>query len=200
MSEAKNLFYSRIHRWIGPVFRLLFPLDVHGRENIAEEAVILCPNHSSALDPIMIVCALRHDYSMRIMAKKQLMDIPVLGAFLRKMGVFGVNRGNSDIASIRTAIRSLHDGSSLLIFPEGTRVRDGETAEVKGGVAMIAIRSGVKLQPVFIARRKRMFHRTKIVFGKPYAPVYTGKKGTAEEYQANAEEIMRQVYQLGEIQ
>lgn len=198
MSQTKNLFYARIHRWVGPVFQLLFPIQVEGLEYVTEESVIFCPNHSSALDPIMMVCALPCDYSLRIMAKKQLMEIPVVGWFLRKMGAFGVDRGNSDIQSVKTAIRSLREGSSLVIFPEGTRVKPGEKVEVKGGAAMIAIRSGVQLQPVYIGTEKRLFRKTRIVFGKPYAPLYTGKKGTAEEYQTNADEIMRQAYQLGE--
>ena len=61
-------------------------------------------------------------------------------------------------------------------------------------------RSGVPLVPVFIGRDKRLFHRVSIIIGKPYDPVYTGRKGTAEEYQSNAEEIMRRAYALGGIQ
>ncbi len=198
MTEVKNRFYFWIRRLVGPLFMLLFPLDVKGLENLPDEPVVLCANHSSALDPIMVVCAAKPTFSLRIMAKLQLMKIPVVGWFLRKMGAFGVDRGNSDINSIKTAIRSLKDGFNLLIFPEGTRVKEGEQVQVKGGVAMIAIRAGVKLLPVYVARKKRLFCKTRIVFGQPYAPVYTGRKGTAEEYQANAEEIMRQVYELGE--
>ena len=59
---------------------------------------------------------------------------------------------------------------------------------------------GVPLVPVFIGRDKRLFHRVSIIIGKPYDPVYTGRKGTAEEYQSNAEEIMRRAYALGGIQ
>ena len=53
--------------------------------------------------------------------------------------------------------------------------------------------------PVFIDTKKRPFHRVHIIIGRPYTPVYTGRKGTAEEYQANAGEIMRQAYALGGI-
>lgn len=198
MSENKNVFYRRVHRLIAPLVRLIFPLDVRGREYLTEDAVVLCPNHSSALDPILLACAMRYDVPLRIMAKKQLMDTPLLGWFLGKMGAFGVNRGNSDIGAIKTSIRSLRDGWKLMIFPEGTRVKEGEEAAAKGGAAMIAIRSGVPMQPVYITTKKRVFRKNKIVFGPVYPPVYTGKKGTAEEYQANVEEIMRQVKELGE--
>ena len=57
-----------------------------------------------------------------------------------------------------------------------------------------------RMLPVFIDRKKRLFSKTRIIFGRPYEPVYTGRKGTAEEYQANAEEIMRRVYELGETE
>lgn len=198
MSENRNMFYVRVHRWVGGIFKLFFPLQVEGLEHVTGESVIFCPNHSSAIDPLMMAFALPRNYPLRIMAKKQLMDIPLLGWFLRKLGVFGVDRGNSDIQSVKTAIRALRGGSSLLMFPEGTRVDEDENVEAKGGVSMIAIRSGVKMQPVYIDREKRLFRKTRVIIGAPYAPVYTGKKGTAEEYQANADEIMRQAYQLGE--
>jgi len=198
MMEGRNKFYVWIRRWIAPLVMLFFPLEVHGREHITREPVIFCANHSSALDPIMMVCALDRHHDLRIMAKQQLMKVPVVGWFIRKMGAFGVDRGNSDINSIKTAIRSLKDGWSLLVFPEGTRVKNDEQTEAKGGVAMMAIRAGAKLQPVFIEREKKLFRKTRIVFGEAFAPVYTGRKGTAEEYQANAEEVIRQAYALGE--
>ena len=67
----------------------------------------------------------------------------------------------------------------------------------KGGVAMMAIRGGAKLMPIYIGTKKRLFAPVPIIFGKPFAPEYTGRKGTAEEYQANADKVMRQAYALG---
>ena len=126
-------------------------LRVEGLENVPQEGpVLLCPNHSSAIDPILLVIALGRRYPIRIMAKQQLLKIPVLGAILRGIGVFPVDRGNSDIGAVKTAIRSLKDGWNLLLFPEGTRVREPGTVAVKGGAAMIAIRSGVQML-IFLA-------------------------------------------------
>lgn len=198
MKETVNMFYRRVHFLLAPVIRFFFPMDVQGSENLTEEATVLCPNHSNALDPIMLACALPRRVPLRIMAKKQLMEIPFLGWFLGKLGVFGVDRGNSDITAIKTSIRCLREGWKLMIFPEGTRVKEGQEVDAKGGAAMIAIRAGVPMQPVYIGTKKRLFRKTKIVLGPVYAPTYTGKKGTAEEYQANVEEIMRQVKELGE--
>ena len=196
--EAKNVFYRRLYWLLAPLIRLLFPLDVQGLEHVTDEAVVLCPNHTNGLDPILLGCALPGDTPLRFMAKKQLMETPAIGWLAAKMGAFGVDRGNSDVNAIRTSIRCLKEGWKLVIFPEGTRVKDGEEAEAKGGAAMIAIRAGVRMQPVYIATKKRMFRKTKVVFGPAYAPVYTGRKGTAEEYQANVDEIMRQIKEMGD--
>ena len=149
---------------------------------------------------MLFVLSMPQAFNVRIMAKKQLFSIPVLGGFLRAIGVFPVDRGHSDIGAVKTAIQSLRDGWNLFLFPEGTRVKDPGHAEIKSGAGMMAIRAGVKLVPVFIGTKKRLFRRTPIIIGEPFAPEYTGRKGTAEEYTANAREVMRRAYALGGIE
>ena len=191
----KNPHFVRIQKILGPLVRFLFPITLEGAENLPDDRpVMLCANHSSAWDPILFVAAIWTGYPLRIMAKKQLLRIPILGSILKAIGVFAVDRGNSDILAVKTAIQSLKQGWNLLIFPEGTRVKNPGQAEVKGGAAMMAIRSGVDMVPMFIDTKKRLFRRVRIIIGRPYSPVYTGRKGTAEEYQANADEIMRRAY------
>jgi len=194
---VKNRFYTFIWNLIRPVMLLLHPLKVTGREHLPEKPVLLCANHSHALDPLLLMMALWGEYPLRVMAKKQLFQIPVLGGFLRMVGVFPVDRGNSDIGAIRTAIKTLRDGSSLLVFPEGTRVKEPGQVRAKGGAIMIAMHSGVDLLPVYIGTEKKPFRKVPIVFGTPYTPQFSGRHGTAEECQHNADEILRQVYELG---
>ena len=196
----KNEYYAKVYDFLRPIVLFFHPIDVKGLENVSDEPLVICPNHSSWWDPILVISALRRDYPLRVMAKKQLFGIPVLKDFLTRMGVFPVDRGNSDVGAAKTAIRSLKDGWSLLLFPEGTRVHKNKKVKAKAGVAMISIRSGVRMIPVFVGTTKKLFQRIPIVFGKPYEPIYTGRKGTAEEYQRNAEEIMRQTYELGGAQ
>jgi 1-acyl-sn-glycerol-3-phosphate acyltransferase len=194
----KNDYYVKTHRILWPLVHLLHPVEAKGVENLpSDQPVLLCANHSSWWDPILLISALDQAYPLRIMGKMQLFKIPVLKTFLTNLGVFPVDRGNSDIGALKKSIGSLKEGWNLLLFPEGTRVKKGKTVTVKAGAAMIAIRAGVKLLPVYIGTKKPLFRKVPMVFGKPYAPVYTGRKGTAEEYQANADEIMRQVYELG---
>lgn len=193
----RNDFYGKVWRLLRPLVLFFRPVELRGTEYLEDEAAILCANHSSAWDPILLVLAMPQTFRVRIMAKKQLFSIPVVGWFLRSIGVFPVDRGNSDIHAVKTAITSLRDGWNLLIFPEGTRVKAPGQVTPKSGAGMMAIRAGVKMVPIFIGMKKRLFRKTVITFGQPFAPVYTGRKGTAEEYQANSDEVMRRAYELG---
>ena len=195
----RNKFYARAWRILRPIVLFFLPVELRGTENLEDEAAILCANHSSAWDPILLVLAMPQSFNLRIMAKKQLFSIPLVRWFLRNMGVFPVDRGNSDIGAVKTAISSLRDGWNLFLFPEGTRVKKPGQVMPKSGAGMMAIRAGVKMVPVFIGTAKRLFRKTVIIFGKPFMPTYTGRKGTAEEYQANTDEVMRRAYELGGV-
>ena len=131
--------------------------------------------------------------------RSQLFRIPVVGWFLRSAGVFPVKRGGNDLAAMKTAIRSLSGGNRLLVFPEGTRV-DGESGgEAKGGVTVMAARTGVPMVPVYCGPRHKFLRRTTVVFGEPYTPVIAGRRPTAEENRQAAEEILRRIYALSEV-
>ena len=101
---------------------------------------------------------------------------------------------HADIPDRTEAIKS---GDNLLIFPEGTRVEHEGDLPAKGGVAVIGIRSGAQFVPVYVEGNKRLFHRTRIIIGKPYEPHYTGRRGTSEEMQKIADEILKAAYALG---
>lgn len=190
--------YRILHFICYPFFWLLFPFTAHGLENVpTDRPVVLCANHSHAVDPFLICLCLPRTVPVRIMGKKELFEKPVLGPLLTVLGGFPVDRGHSDLASVKTAIRTIRDGAHLLVFPEGTRVsREGE-ARPKGGVAMIAMRTGAPLLPVYVGKPNKLFHMTHIVFGETYEPKCETRHGTPEEYQAYADEIVRRAYELG---
>jgi len=198
-----NRFFVFIYYVVGFVTNLLHPTSVEGMENLPEHGALLCPNHSSNWDPILVVLKLPINARVHIMAKEELFQNPLLSWVLRKVGAFPVSRGSNDINTVRTAIKAIRDGDNLLIFPEGTVIRngigyvDGLPAHAKAGVAMIGVRTGAALIPVFVDGEKKPFHRTRIIFGKPYEPVYTGRHGTSEEMQKIADDILAQAYALG---
>ena len=182
---------------------VLFPATVEGLDRLPRNGVLLCPNHSSNWDPILIALRLPVNYRLHIMAKVDLFKNPILAWILRRLGAFPVSRGSSDIQSVKTAMQAIRSGDNLLIFPEGTTIHngigyvDGLPAHAKGGVAVIGVRTGATLVPVFVDGPKKPFHRTRIIFGEPYTPVYTGHHGTSEEMQKIADDILAAAYALG---
>jgi len=198
-----NRFFVFAYGLMGLITGLLHPVSVEGMDRLPSGGVLLCPNHSSNWDPLLVALKLPKNYRLHIMAKEQLFKNPILGWILRKVGVFPVSRGNNDIQSVRTAIETIKSGENLLIFPEGTVIRngigavDGLPAHAKGGVAMIGVRTGATIIPVFVDGEKKLFHRTRIIFGEPYRPAYTGRRGTTEEMQKIADEILESAYALG---
>lgn len=191
-------FYRVLHVLFWPLMQLLFPFRLEGLENLPRDrAVVLCANHAHLIDPVTICFALPRDYPIRIMAKKELFERPFLRWLITKLGAFPVDRGHSDLSAVKTAIRAVRDGQNLLVFPEGTRVAKEGDAQPKGGVVMIAMRTGAPLVPVYVGTKKKLFHRTRVVIGEPYEPKTATRHGTAEEYQAYADEIVRRAYALG---
>ena len=161
-------------------------------------AALLCGNHSTLGDPLYVVCCLGWRRQVRVMAKEEVMKWPILGFLLRKAGIFGVKRGKADVGALKEAMRILRGGEKLLMFPQGTRVKDGEDSEARTGAAMFATRTGAPIVPIYIPTKKRRFRRTTIVFGEPYHPEFEGRKPTPEDYQRIADDLMERVRALEE--
>ena len=196
--ERLDRNFNVLYTILWPIFHVLFPMRVIGWENIPDGPVVICPNHTKWNDPFYIAFAFTKRFPMRAMAKAEIIRWPIVGPVLAWAGVFGVERGSADVKAVKTALKHLKEGSKLLLFPEGTRVHDGEQADAKTGAALFATRSNVPLLPVFIQPGKRLFHRTCIVIGTPYMAEYEGRKPTTEELQTIADDLMVRVHQLGE--
>ncbi len=177
-------------------------LRVRCRENLPHEgSYIICCNHSSSADPLWLLMVLKANRLARvprIMAKAQLMRIPLLGRLFRWVGVFGVERGEGDVASLKTALKTLKDGKSLMIFPQGTRCRNGERLPGKTGAAMLATRTDTMVLPMFLNENKHPFGSVTCVVGKPYRMEFEGKRASSAELRALTEDLMERIYALGE--
>ena len=194
--------YTILWYIIFPFFSLFHPCRLVGRENLPSDGALYCANHSGLCDPVCLVVAIGPRRQMRVMAKAEFMRIPVLGWLLKKAGIFAVERGKSDISAIKTAIKYLKGGENVLLFPEGTRIKDGvdkhgHESEAKSGAAMLAVRTGVPIVPVYIPAKKRWFRFTDVVIGEPYVPQVATKNGSAEEYHAIADDLLERIYALG---
>ena len=170
-----------------------------GVENVPEGGALLCANHASAWDPIMVALALPNDSRMSFMAKEELFRNGLLKWLLTKLGGFPVKRGGNDLAAMKTSLKVLGNGDRLLVFPEGTRVEKEGDTEAKGGISVMASRTGVPIIPIYCGGKKKLFQKYTIVFGAPYVPQIAGRRPTAEENQRTAEDVLHRIYEMREV-
>ncbi|MDO4484731.1 MAG: lysophospholipid acyltransferase family protein [Clostridia bacterium] len=177
------------------VFNTIGPVRYIGKENfdaLEAPSIIIC-NHSSFFDPVIIAKPLKK-YEITFLGKKELASAKLADWFLRKMHMISVDRGNSDMAAMRTCIKALRDGQILGIFPEGTRHHEGVMEHIESGVSLIALRSGKPLVPVYINRPYRLFAKTTCVIGKPIAYDDLIAQGINKDSAAALEERIKAVY------
>ena len=189
--------YTVIKAIIKFVCKILFFVEVKGEENIPKEgAAILAPNHSSFWDAPIILAFFKR--KMRTMGKAELFDHKLLAPFLRLAEAFPVHRGTNDITAIKTALKTLKDGELFTIFPTGTRVKEGEYADAKAGVALIASKSGAPVIPIALRGGYKPFHKVTIHIGQPlYVKSPDGTKPSGDELKIYADKILEKINSLG---
>jgi len=162
MGKLYNVVWSLLR----PFYNLVYPTRVSGLENLpAEGGCILCINHISGHDPLIIATRLPRQRRLTFLAKKELFGIPVIGRIMVGLGGIPVDRGNADIGAVRSCLQKLKEGYTLGIFPQGTRSRDNTPTPMLNGASMIALRGGVPVIPVYIDGPYRLFRRTAVRFG-----------------------------------
>ncbi len=168
------------------IFWLFFGFRAHGIRNVPTRGGgILASNHASFLDPLALGAGLFR--RVGFVARTTLFKNPLFGALISSVGTMGIDRGGADVGTIRKIAGLLKSGRLLVMFPEGTRSRDGEVARCKAGVAVTARAGGVPIIPVAIygtfeawPRHRllpRLFRPVRVMFGEPV--MYergTGKK------------------------
>lgn len=176
---STNKIFYRVLRGIAALLaRWLFGLQVQGAEKLPVAGpYILAPVHRSGID--FLLAALVTNRRVRWMAKSNVWNHPILGAFVKAFGGFPVNRGHPDRAALRTSLNVLADGEPLVVFPEGTRRSGDNVTELFDGAAWLACRARVPLVPVGIAgsedampKGSKGIRRTPIVItiGEPIWP------------------------------
>jgi len=137
-------------RLVGIGFRVLYGRRRCGESNIPRTgAVIFAGNHQSHFDPPLVASVVR-SRPCAFLARASLFDFKPFGMLIRFFGSIPLERGRRTSA-LRAAIEELEAGRCVLMFPEGTRTRDGELQAFKSGVTFLAKKTGATIVPVGIA-------------------------------------------------
>ena len=178
------------------IYNVLYPVRVEGLENVPPEGgCVICSNHLSARDPIYIAVRVRNRH-IHFMAKSELYKFKPLGALLKGLLAFPVDRGHNDLNAVRTALKLIADGHVLGVFPQGTRSRDNTPTPMLNGVSMIALRAQRPVIPVYIGGPYRPFRRTPLRFGAPVDLSDFGRRMDGETLTAATHRIEEAIWSM----
>jgi len=160
-----------IHRiliWQSQASGILLPVKSISKEG-TEKALkgstyVVISNHQSIID-ILFINTL--GYRVKWISKIENNKIPILGWYLRMADYISVDRGNeeSKVAMMENSLSCLKNGTSIMIFPEGTRSKDGEVGFFKRGAFQLAIQAGVPILPIVIDGTGGILPKHGLVFG-----------------------------------
>ena len=206
-----NLSYRIGWIFFRAVFAIYFRWRTFGAENVPMNGgVILASNHASFLDPPLVGAGLKR--GINFLARESLFRFPIMGAVLRSWNVVPVDREGGGAKGLKNILDRLLNGAGIILFPEGTRTKDGQLQPARSGIGLTDIKSTAPVVPVrvfgtFAAYgRNHKFprpHRLVVKYGRPMnfealrAEAKTCDKMRLKAiYQQVADEIMAAIARL----
>jgi 1-acyl-sn-glycerol-3-phosphate acyltransferase len=177
-------------------------LEVVGVENVdTSESYVVTANHRSNID--VMVCFTAIPVPIRFLAKQELFRVPILAQAMRAIGIVEVDRRHARSANILDSVNRqsqtvIERGHSLIIYPEGTRSRDGQPKPFKKGAFTMAITAGMPVLPVTIIGTRRIWMPlspwvrsgpVKVVIDTPIPTSHLGR-ADADALRADVESII----------
>ena len=199
--------------WLG--FRLLyatyFRWRVLHRERVPLTGpVILAANHASYIDPPLVGCPISRE--INYLARESLFRFPLIGAVLRSWNAVPVDRDGGGAKGLKIILDRLLAGGGIVLFPEGTRTRDGQLQPGRAGIGLTVIKSCAPVVPVRVfgsyeaygrhhrfprPRRVVVKYGRPLLFEKLRAEAATCDKPRLKQiYQQVADEIMAAIAAL----
>jgi 1-acyl-sn-glycerol-3-phosphate acyltransferase len=199
--EKTKTFQAAAHNWAR--FLMFFSgvkVITSGFENFSvNHPAILVANHQGAADIPVLLAYL--PVRFRFAIKKELFTIPFFGWYLRQAGFFSVDREMilSAYKTLETIVAIIKTGESVLIFPEGTRSRDGSLGKFKRGSLMAALKSGAPIVPIALSGSYNIQPRGTLLVNPARVKLSIGKPiyiKTEEEYNNKVEEVRKVIAEM----
>jgi 1-acyl-sn-glycerol-3-phosphate acyltransferase len=201
MTLTYNIFYNLAKLVARVCFRLRV---VHPERMIESGPLILAVNHASFFDPPLAgICSRRGVYYL---ARKTLLEWPFFGPLFPAMNVIPVERDGNDMSALREVIKKIKQGNGVVLFPEGTRSKDGNLQPARAGIGLVIAKTGAPVLPMrifgsydaFPKNAKRLhFPRITVVLGEP---IHFSEKDiattTRETYQKLSDRVMEAIAAL----
>ena len=181
-SRFKTTFWSLVFRLMQVVSLDLFDLKVSGIEKLPKSGpYLLCSNHQSYLDPLVLASTLPADLFQRLFAvgTSEIFGEGFMRRLARSLNVVVVDPDANLVSAMRAGAFGLRNGKVLILYPEGERSIDGTPRIFKKGAAILSIHLQVPIVPIAIEGFYKAWPRNqpfqgfkplKIVFGDPIAP------------------------------
>jgi len=201
MSLVYNIFYT-LSKILAKIF--FNRRIVHPERMIEEGPLILAVNHSSYFDPPLAgTCSKRAVYYL---ARKSLMDWPILGPLFPQMNVIPVERDGNDMSALRAVIKKIREGNGVVLFPEGTRSKDGNLQPARAGLGLIIAKTRAPVVPMRIfgafeafpkGQKLPKFSQITVVIGEPiHFTEADVEPVTRETYQRLSDRVMEAIAAL----
>lgn len=160
-----GLLYSATRSVVGGLVWAASGWEVRGREHVPKSGgLIVASNHVSYLDPPLVGTAAVRE--LHFLAKEELFRPPVFGSLIRAYNAIPIRRGVADLSGLSKAIDVLRSGQAMIMFPEGTRSRDGQLRAARPGIGMLAVGTDALIVPCSILGSDRpggwLTRRTKL--------------------------------------
>lgn len=171
----------------------------HGEEHLPRNGgVIIASNHTAYIDPPLLGMASPRE--LFFLAKKELFRNRLFGWFLSKFNAVPISRGGYDRKGLENSVRLLKEGKALVLFPEGTRSRNGKLKEARPGVGKIVLEADVPIVPAYIHNSRNLIQallkgeNIGVSFGSPINPAWLKRiPKNKEGYRLICQEIMRRI-------
>jgi len=202
MVVAQSWFYTFSWWVIWVVLKILLRFRTEGTHHVPMTGgVLLASNHASYVDPPLVGVCLHRELSF--LAKRELFRSSLFGKVILSLHAIPINRGGVTHHTLKTVVERLREGRAVLMFPEGTRTKNGRLGVAKAGIGFLAAMSGCPVIPVAITGTYRVWRtivtgrRVTVRFGAPIVPQDLGTHSLRKEgYRCISDHLMQHIAAL----